>query len=166
MSLHMIDTRARRSTKGWDAAAHCASLVLVVLASVAIIALRDPDSDARGVPLGLIAFFTPLAPLAVAGVMRLTGRGAPRGMRSLVAFTLGSGVLIGVSWLGMQAGQVFTPLAYFFPVALLAFVLGLLNYVLVVCSRTIRALTGDAFDYPWIPNRLAKLVGLPDKWVE
>lgn len=166
MSLHMAGSRARRTTKQWDAVAHSASLVVMVIISVIIVVLRDASSEESGIPLGLIAFAMPLGPLAVAGVMRATGYDAPRGFRSLMAFTLGSAVLIGVSWLGMQAGQLFSPLAYFFPVALLAFALGVLNYLLVVCSRTIRAFTGDAFDYPWIPDRVARLVGLPDKWME
>lgn len=141
-------------TRTWDAVAHSSSLIVAVIASVAV-----------GKPLGWIAFLLPLGPLLVVGAMRLTGR-EPRGWRSLVAFTIAVGLLIGVSWLGTQAGEFFSPLAYVFPLALLAFTLGVVNYVLVVVSRTIRAIKFDAFDYPWVPDRLARLVGLPPQWVE
>lgn len=145
----------RATTRAWDTAAHVAPLVVAAIATVVI-----------GRPLGWIAFLFPLGPVLVALVMRAAGRTLPRGFRSAVAFAIGSGLLIGLGWLGTQAGDWFAPLGYAFPIALLAFVVGLVNWFLIVVSRTIRAVRFEAFDYPWIPDRLARLVGLPPRWSE
>lgn len=145
----------RPTTRGWDAATHVAPLVVAVVATAVV-----------GRPLGWIAFLFPVGPMLVALVMRAAGGTLPRGFRSAVAFAIGSGLLIGVGWLGTQAGDWFSPLAFVFPLALLAFVVGLVNWLMIVVSRTIRAVTFDAFDYPWIPDRLATLVGLPPRWSE
>ena len=147
--------KRRPTTRGWDAATHIAPLVVAVLAAVAV-----------GKPLGWIAFLFPVGPVVVAIVMRAAGRDLPRGFRSAVAFALGSGLLVGLGWLGTQAGNWISPMAFLFPVALLIFIVGLVNWLMIVLSRTVRAIKYDAFDYPWIPDRLARAVGLPMGWSE
>lgn len=155
MTTNAKSSSLQPTSRGWDVAAHVAPLVVAIVAAVAV-----------GKPLGWIAFLFPLGPIVVGLVMRAVGRDLPRGFRSAVAFSIGSGLLIGLGWLGTQAGGWFSPLALLFPFALLVFTVGLLNWLLIVVSRTVRAAKFEAFDYPWIPNRLARLVGLPPRWSE
>ncbi|MFK7920150.1 MAG: hypothetical protein AB8G14_18910 [Ilumatobacter sp.] len=139
----------------WDAFVHSSSLILAIAVAVGV-----------GSPYGWIALLFPLGPLFAAALMRAVGAGTPRAMRSLLAFTIGSSILVGGGWTTIWLGDIIEPLAFVFPLALLAFIVGLLNYVMIVVSRTLRALKGQTFDYPWIPDRLARLVGLPDRWME
>lgn len=139
----------------WDAFAHSSALLLGIAVAVGV-----------GSPFGWIALLFPLGPLITAGLMSAVGAGTPRAFRSLLAFTLGSSALVGGGWLVIWLGGIVSPLAFIFPLALLAFVVGLLNFVLIVISRTVRAIKGQTFDYPWIPDRLARLVGLPERWME
>ena len=151
---HTTDA-APRSSRSWDIVAHSSSLVVAIVAAVAV-----------GQPIGWIAFLFPLGPLVVAGVMSVVSAGTPRGFRSLLAFTIGSSILVGGGWILTQAPSVIAPLVFVFPLALLAFVVGLLNFVMITVSRTVRAVRGQTFDYPWIPDRLARAVGLPSPWME
>lgn len=155
MSSEQTVTNARSTSRGLDVAMHASSLVLAVIVSIVV-----------GKPLGWIAFLFPLGPLLVAGVARVLGAGVPRGLRSLVAFDIVAGVLVGGGWLAMFGAKNFSLLVYVFPISLLAFGIGLLNYVMVTISRTIRAVKAQTFDYPWIPDRLARVVGLPPRWME
>ncbi len=148
-------TNLRPTNRAWDTAAHVAPLVVALLAAVAV-----------GKPLGWIAFLFPVGPVLVALAMRAVGRELPRGFRSAVAFAIGSGLLVGLGWLGTQAGNWISPMAFLFPIALLAFIIGLVNWLMIVLSRTVRAIKFDAFDYPWIPDRLARMVGLRTGWSE
>lgn len=153
-----IDRRTDTSStvsRGWDVAAHASALVVGATTAVAV-----------GGPVGWIAWLFPLGPLFVIGLMRVAGRGTPRAFRSLLAFTVGASVIIGGAWLVMRLGTVIRPLAFIFPLALIIFFLGLLNFSMVVISRSIRAARGQLFDYPWIPDRLARRFGLPDRWME
>lgn len=139
----------------WDAAVHSSSLILAVAVAIGV-----------GSPYGWIALLFPVGPLFAAALMRAVGAGPPRAFRSLLAFTIGSSGLVGGGWTIIWFGDIVEPLAFVFPLALLAFVVGLLNFVMIVLSRTLRALKGQTFDYPWIPDRLARLVGLPERWME
>lgn len=141
-----------RANRVVDAVTHGSSLLFVVVVSVAV-----------GRPLGWIAFLLPVAPAAIVGTTRLLGRTPPRGRRSLLAFDLLCALMIGSGWMGTRAGTWWAPLAYLFPLALLAFTLGLVNYVLVTISRTYRAMRGHRFEYPWIPARLAVAFGIDEK---
>lgn len=137
-----------------DAAAHGASLVVGVLVAVLV-----------GQPVGWIAFLLPLGPLVVIGVASLSGR-APRASRSLMAFTLMSVVVIGGGWALTFAGELWGPLSLLYPLGVLAFIAGLVNWLMIVLSRVWRAVRRWPFDYPWIPRPLALLVGLPGDWEE
>jgi len=150
-----IRNTAASSSRPWDVVAHSSSLVVAAGAAIAI-----------GQPIGWIAFLFPLGPVLVAALMRLVGAGTPRAIRSLIAFTIGSSLLVGGGWILTQAPSVISPLVFVFPLALLAFIVGLLNFVMITISRTVRAAKGQTFDYPWIPDRLARLVGLPTSWME
>lgn len=138
----------KAATRGWDVAAHSSSLVVAVV--LAVIAGRA---------YGWIAFALPLGPLLVAAAAKLTGRPVPRGLQSLLGFVAVSGLMIGLGWTFTQAGNWWPPLAYVFPLALLVFTLGLLNFLMVTISRTLRAWKGQQFDYPWVPTRFLQLAG-------
>lgn len=155
VTTEYITDTTPQSSRTWDIVAHSSSLVVAIVAAVVI-----------GQPIGWIAFLFPLGPLLVAALMRVVGAGAPRAIRSLLAFTIGSSILVGGGWLLTQAPNVISPLVFVFPLALLAFVIGLLNFVMITVSRTVRAAKGQTFDYPWIPDRLARVVGLPSPWME
>ena len=146
---------ASASHRAWDLAAHLSPIILA--ANVAVIAGRA---------YGWIAFLLPLGPLIVAAAMRITGQGVPRGLKSLVGFDIVSGLLIGVAWVLMASNEAWPLLTYIFPLALLAFTLGLANFTMITIGRAVRAWKGSTFDYPWIIKPIRRVVGLGDVWEE
>ncbi|MEL6893102.1 MAG: hypothetical protein AAFP84_16030, partial [Actinomycetota bacterium] len=146
---------ASRTSRLVDMAAHSSPLVVATVVAIAV-----------GQPIGWIAFLFPVGPLVVTGIAAGIRDAAPRGARSLVAFTFVAAIVVGGGWLLTGVGDLWAPLALLFPFGLLAFIAGLVNFVLVITSRVGRAWRGWAFDYPWIPDRVARLVGLPDGWEE
>lgn len=141
--------------RAYDAVTHASPLLLAIAVAVLV-----------GGPVGWIAFLLPLGPLVLTGVSRLTLGHPPRAWRSLVAFTTVAAVVIGGGWVVTRLGTIWDPLSLLFPLGLLAFVAGLVNFVLVVIGRIPRALRGRPFDYPWIPDPVARVVGLDDGWQE
>ncbi|MEM1333735.1 MAG: hypothetical protein AAGG08_09780 [Actinomycetota bacterium] len=141
--------------RGYDLVAHASPLVLAIAASLAV-----------GQPVGWIAFLFPAGPIVVIAVSRGVRGEPPRAWRSLLAFSLVSAVVVGGGWTLTQASGWWPPLSLLYPLGLLAFIAGLVNVVLVVLGRMPRAVRGWPFDYPWIPARLARAVGLPDGWEE
>lgn len=137
------------SSRTVDVVAHLSPLLVAIVAAAVV-----------GQPIGWIAFLVPLGPLLVAGALRVAGRPRPRGVRSLLAFSALSGLLIGGGWALTEAKDLWPPFAIVFPLGLLAFVAGLVNFVMIVLSRTWRAGRGLIFDYPWIPSAVAERVGL------
>ena len=115
---------------------------------------------AVGRPVGWIGFLLPLGPLAAAGAARAVGRTPVVTWRIVLAFSLVCAGLIGGSWLVLWAGSVLQPLRLLFPLALLAFLLGLVNFVLVAVTRAIRAVKAIPLQYPWIPHWLDRPLGL------
>jgi len=143
------------STRVWTVLAHISPLLLGL--NIAVIA---------GKAYGWIGLLLPLGPLVIAGCMRVTGNGVPRGLRSLLGFTIVAGVVMAFCLLTVQLGHRWALLAYAFPLALLAFTLMIINFVLINISRAIRAWKGEQFDYPWVFSPVARLVGLPPIWEE
>jgi len=143
------------SARVWNAVAHISPLLLGL--NVAVVA---------GKAYGWIGLLLPLGPLLVAALMRASGNGIPRGLRSLLGFTIVSGSVMAICLLSIQLGHRWALLAYAFPLALLVFTLMIINFVLVVVSRSIRAWKGQQFDYPWVFSPVARLVGLPPIWEE
>lgn len=139
----------------WNAVAHLSPLLLGV--NVAVVA---------GKAYGWIGLLLPLGPLLIAGLMRATGNGVPRGLRSLLGFTMVSGSAMAFCLLTIQLGHRWAILAYAFPLALLVFTMMIINFVLITVSRGIRAWKGQQFDYPWVFSPVARLVGLPPIWEE
>jgi len=152
VSQHAPQTDAARV---WNVVAHISPLLLGL--NIAVIA---------GKAYGWIGLLLPLGPLLVAGAMRITGNGTPRGLRSLLGFTIVSGGVMALCLLAIQLGHRWALLAYAFPLALLLFTLMIINFVLVTVSRSIRAWKGQQFDYPWVFSPIARLVGLPPIWEE
>ena len=128
---------------------HLAALVVGVVASVVV-----------GQPLGWIGFLLPLGPLTAAAFARLAGRQPEPTWRLALAFSLVCAFLIGGGWLLMQAGGAVPPLVLVFPLALLAFLFGLANFVLVCVSRAVRAWRSLPLQYPWLPGWLDRPLGL------
>lgn len=155
MSNKRSTRTATEPNRTLDVATHLSPLVIAGVVALAI-----------GTAYGWIAFLFPLGPLLSLGLTRVAGAVSPRGIRSLVAFTIVAGAMIGFGWIGTQAGQWFSPLSFVFPFALLLFTVGLVNFVMVTVSRSVRAWKGLPFDYPWIPNRVARIVGLGEVWEE
>ncbi|MEM7338474.1 MAG: hypothetical protein AAF467_07505 [Actinomycetota bacterium] len=133
----------------WAGLPHLSPLVVAVV--VAIIA---------GGPLGWIGFLLPLGPLLAFVGPRLVGRHPSATWRLALAFSVVCAVLIGGSWTLMRVGQTLPPAAILFPLALLAFLLGLVNFVLVSISRAVRAWRSMPLHYPWIPGWLDGPLGL------
>lgn len=128
---------------------HLSALVLGVVVSVIV-----------GRPLGWIGFLLPLGPLAAAGVAKALGRSPEPTWRLAFGFSLVCAVMIGGGWSLMQAGGAVPPLVLIFPFALLAFLVGLVNFVLVCVSRAVRARKSIPLDYPWVPRWLDRPLGL------
>lgn len=155
MSIKPSTRTATEPSRALDLATHLSPLAVAVIVALAI-----------GTAYGWIAFLFPLGPLLALALTRLAGAASPRGIRSLLAFTIVAGTMIGFGWIGTQMGQWFSPLSFVFPFALLLFTVGLVNFVMVTVSRGVRAWKGLPFDYPWIPGRIAGLVGLGEVWEE
>ncbi|MEM7272968.1 MAG: hypothetical protein AAF547_07825 [Actinomycetota bacterium] len=128
---------------------HLSALLVGVATSVVV-----------GRPFGWIGFLLPLGPLACVAVARLLGRSAEPTWRLAFGFSLVCALLIGGGWSLMQAGGSVAPLTLIFPFALLAFLLGLVNFVLVCVSRAIRAWRSVPLQYPWVPGWLDRPLGL------
>lgn len=138
-----------------DFVAHGSSIVVGVAVAAVV-----------GQPVGWIGFVLPLGPVLVIAAAAAAGAAMPRGARSLLAFTIVSGVVIGGGWLLTHAGELWAPLSLLYPLGVLAFIAGLVNWLMLAASRTWRAWRRWPFDYPWIPDPLARLVGLPADWEE
>lgn len=121
---------------------HVLGLLIMVVAALAL-----------GRPEGWIGVFAPVGPLVAAGTARLAGRTLP-GWRDALGFALIAGPMIVVGWAIMRAPEVFWLTAVLFPLGLLLFLLGVVNYVTVSLSRALRAARGQTLDYPWVPDRL------------
>lgn len=139
----------------WDVVAHLSPAIFA--ANIAVLVGRA---------YGWIAFLLPVGPLIVAAAMRLATGGAPRGLRSLLGFTIVSGAAIGIGWVLMASNEAYPLLTYVFPLALLLFTLGLVNFLMITVSRAVRAWKGTPFDYPWIIRPVRRIVGLGDVWDE
>ena len=154
-SSRRVGRHTTGSNRAIDIATHLSPLLVAAVVGLALMKAY-----------GWIAFLFPIGPLVAWGLTHMAGVPEPRGVRSSVAFSAASGFLVGVGWIGTQAGQWFSPLSLVFPFALLIFTIALVNFVMVVVSRLVRAWKRQPFDYPWIPDRLARVVGLPDLWEE
>lgn len=130
-------------------APHVLGLLLITAGAVAV-----------GRPEGWLAVLAPVGPVVAAVLARLTGRWAP-GWRTAAAFGIVAAVLIAGGWTLMRLAGVHNLFLFLFPIALLGFLLGVVNYVIVSLSRGYRAMRGHPLDYPWIPDALAALLGLP-----
>lgn len=128
---------------------HLSSLAMAVIAVAAV-----------GRPLGWIGFLLPLGPLLTAGLAIAAGRTPAPTWRLALAFSLMCALLIGGSWLLLRAAELVPALGLAFPIALLAFFLGLVNFVLISISRAIRAWKKIPLEYPWIPGWLDRPLGL------
>jgi len=126
------------------------SALLLGLMAVAVI----------GQPIGWIGFLLPLGPLITTAAARAIGRRPAPTWRMALAFSLICAVLIGGSWSLLRGANDFLPLRFVFPLALLAFFLGLVNFVLVSVSRSLRAWKSIPLEYPWIPGWLDRPLGL------
>ena len=144
MSEYLYDTGSRLAV-----VPHLSSLVLGLVA-IAIV----------GRPLGWIGFLLPLGPLLSAGVAKAIGRAPAPSWRFALAFSLMCAVLIGGSWLLLWASKPIPALGLVFPLGLLAFFLGLVNFVLISISRSFRAWKAIPLEYPWIPSWLERPLGL------
>lgn len=113
-----------------------------------------------GQPLGWIGFLLPLGPVACAVAALAVRRAPDPTWRLTLAFTVVCALLIGGSWILLRIAEIVPALGLAFPVALLAFFLGLVNFVLISISRTIRAWKALPLDYPWIPGWLDRPLGL------
>lgn len=131
----------------WSSAAQIAGLVVVIAVSAV-----------AGRPLGWIAALAPLGPLAVAGAARASGQPSPRGWRDALAFSLVAAVMIAGGWGVLRLPEWWGPAAFAVPVALFSLLLGVVNYLAVSLSRTLRAWRAQPLDYPWIPDALARIV--------
>lgn len=139
----------------WDVIAHLSTVIFAANLAVVI-----------GQAYGWIAFLLPIGPLIVAAAMRLATGDVPRGLRSLIGFAIVSGGAIGIGWVFMASNEAYPLLTYVFPLALLLFTLGLVNFLMVTVSRAVRAWNGSTFDYPWIIKPVRRIVGLGDVWEE
>lgn len=135
--------------KKFKVAAHLSPLAVAAIVSIIV-----------GRPLGWVAFFAPLGPLLVVAAATLAKKPVEPTWRMALAFSIVCAFMIGGSWALMAASNQFPPIAVTFPLALLAFLLGLLNFVMVSISRTVRAWKSIPLDYPWIPNWLDRPLGL------
>ena len=152
-AMSMTDTST--TSRVWDVLAHVSSVFFA--ANIAVIVGRA---------YGWIAFLLPLGPLIVTAAMRLATGDTPRGIRSLLGFTIVSGAAIGVGWVLIASNEAWPLLTYIFPLALLLFTLGLVNFIMITVSRAVRAWKGTPFDYPWIIRPVRRIVGLGDVWEE
>lgn len=118
---------------------------------------------AVGRPHGWIGFLLPIGPLLALAVARMFGRTPNPAWRLTLAFSLVCALLIGGSWALLQAASEIVALRLLFPFALLAFFLGLVNFVLVAISRSLRAWKSQPLEYPWIPGWLDRPLGLTPK---
>lgn len=138
-----------RSGSSLAAVPHLSALVVGIVASLIV-----------GRPYGWIGFLLPLGPLTCAAAARALGRSPEPTWRLAFGFSLVCAVLIGGGWSLMQAGGAVPPLVLVFPFALLAFLVGLVNFVLVCVSRAIRARKSIPLNYPWVPRWLDRPLGL------
>lgn len=129
---------------------HIAGLVLVIAAAIAV-----------GRPIGWIGVGAALGPAAVIGVARLAGRSPSADDLEGLVFGVVIAFMTAGSWVLTQAPTIHQAFIAAYPVALLVFMFGAVNFVLVACSRTYRSWRGQELDYPWLPGstreRLATL---------
>lgn len=128
---------------------HVSALIVGFVASIIV-----------GRPFGWIGFLLPLGPLVCVVAARVLGRTAEPTWRLAFGFSLVCATLIGGGWSLMEAGGVVPPLVLIFPFALLAFMVGVVNFVLVCVSRAIRARKSIPLNYPWVPSWLDRPLGL------
>ncbi len=107
-----------------------------------------------GNPAGWIGLLFPFGPLVNVVVARATGRTVHPTWRLALAFSLVASTIVGGSWLFMRLSEEVPLLSLAFPLALLAFFLGLINAILVCFSRAYRAWKSVPLKYPWIPGWL------------
>lgn len=124
---------------------HGAGLLLMLIAALII-----------GRPVGWIALLAPVGPLVAALVLR------PRHAEWRWALAFGSvaAVLIVGGYALIRLPEVVGFTAMFFPLGLLLFLLGAVNYVAVALSRSLRAWRTQPLDYPWIPDVFSQALGL------
>lgn len=128
---------------------HLSPLVVAVIAAIVV-----------GRPLGWIGFLLPLGPIATAAGAKLARRNPVPTWRLPLGFSMVCAAIIGGSWGAMRLGESVEWLTLLFPLAVLAFFLGLVNFVLVSVSRSIRAWKSIPLEYPWIPGWLDRPLGL------
>lgn len=127
------------------AVAHLSPVLLFVALSVVV-----------GRPAIWLAGFVFLAPLAMwAGRISARDDALPAAVFAAVAGGMAAG-----GWILTRLPDLWRPFALLVPLALLLALLGLVNLILVCCSRSLRAWRGQPLNYPWIPDRLAARVGL------
>ena len=144
MALATEAGHTRQMGRVLDVAPHLAALALGVIVSVL-----------AGQPFGWIGFLLPAGPL-----LFLVPDRSRTGARHALAFALVAAAMIGGGWAITELRSVTSVAAWLFPFGLLVFLLGLVNFVLVSCSRAHRAWTGATLNYPWIPDRLAQALRL------
>lgn len=115
---------------------------------------------AVGKPHGWIGFLLPIGPLLALAAAKALGRTPNPAWRLTLAFSLICALLIGGSWGLLRAAGELVALRLLFPFAVLAFFLGLVNFLLVTISRSLRAWKSQPLEYPWIPGWLDRPLGL------
>lgn len=124
---------------------HGTGLLLILIVAVII-----------GRPLGWIGLLAPVGPVVAAMALR------PRDTEWRWALAFGSvaAVLIVGGYALIRLPEIVGFTAMFFPLGLLLFLLGTVNYVAVALSRSLRAWRSQPLDYPWVPDALSRAIGL------
>lgn len=128
---------------------HVTGLILIAVAAVAL-----------GRPYGWLGFGAAIGPPIGAGLAAGLGRRQVVSWREAFAFGLVAAFLTGGGWVALELlPKVHGIFILLWPVALLGFMLGAVNFVAVSLSRGWRAARRQPLDYPWIPRPLARAVG-------
>ena len=135
-----LSVNAEPRERAANIAVHASPLVLFVILAVVV-----------GRPAVWLGAFVFLAP----ALLWLTRAADEAHARPATVFAVVAGQLAASGWLLFRLPDLFRPFALLLPLALLLSLLGLVNLVLVSCSRTVRAWKGQTLDYPWIPARFA-----------
>lgn len=115
-----------------------------------------------GRPEGWIGVFAAIGPLLGASLARLFSGRTPA-WREAQAFALVIATMTAGGWSLLRLVEVSELFVFVWPIALLALLLGVVNFVLVSISRTYRAARNQPLDYPWIPPQLARILGIPNQ---
>ncbi len=127
---------------------HITGLFLIVVGALIV-----------GRPVGWLGFAAALGPPIGAAIGAVTNRDTGP-WRESFAFGLVAATLIGGGWVLLQLPGLHSGFLLLWPVALLAFLLGSVNFVAVSLSRAWRATKHEPLDYPWIPRNLGRALGL------